>query len=356
MIRGSMRLAVFSHREYERAFLDTAARNSGIELLAIPAPLSPLTAPLAAGCEAASIFVGDDASEASLRTLAAGGCRLLALRCAGFNHVDLAAAQALGLTVARVPAYSPHAVAEHAVALMLALNRKLHRAFNRVREQDFSLDGLIGFDMHGKTAGIVGTGQIGEVACRILLGFGCRVLASDPSPNPVCIGMGVAYVPLPELLAESHVVSLHCPLTPATHHLIDEPALRSMRPGAMLINTSRGAVIDTQALIRSLKAGHLGAVGLDVYEEEGDLFFRDLSETVIQDDVFVRLMTFPNVLITAHQAFLTKEALGAIASTTMENAAGLGSGGVPARNLVDLRKVARAAPDAGAQASPRPHG
>lgn len=340
MIPRPMRLAVFSHREYERAFLEAAARDAGIELLPIPAPLSPLTAPLAAGCEAVSVFVGDDASAASLRVLAAGGTRLLALRCAGFNHVDLAAAQALGLAVARVPAYSPHAVAEHAVALMLALNRKLHRAFNRVREQDFSLDGLIGFDMHGKTAGIVGTGQIGEVACRILLGFGCRVLASDPSPNPNCLGMGVRYVPLPELLAESHVVSLHCPLTPATHHLIDGPALASMRPGAMLINTSRGAVIDTHALIRSLKAGHLGAVGLDVYEEEGDLFFRDLSETVIQDDVFVRLMTFPNVLITAHQAFLTKEALGAIAETTMRNAAGLSSGRIPPGNLVDLAKVA----------------
>jgi D-lactate dehydrogenase len=339
-----MRLAVFSHREYERTFLAEAAAGSGIELRPIPAPLSPLTAPLAEGCPAVSIFVGDDASDASLRVLAAGGTRLLALRCAGFNHVDLEAAARLGLTVARVPAYSPHAVAEHAVALMLTLNRKLHRAFNRVREQDFSLDGLVGFDMHGKTAGIVGTGQIGEVACRILLGFGCRVLACDPVPNPRCAAMGVRRVELPELLESSDIVSLHCPLTPATRHLIDRAALAAMRPGAMLINTSRGAVVDTRALIAALKAGRIGSVGLDVYEEEGDLFFRDLSETAIQDDVFVRLMTFPNVLITAHQAFLTREALAAIAAVTIGNVTAHHDGRVPEANLVDLRKVAPAAP------------
>jgi D-lactate dehydrogenase len=340
-----MRLAVFSHREYERPFLEAAARGAGIELLAIPAALSPLTAPLAAGCPAVSVFVGDDASAPSLEALAKGGTRLLALRCAGFNHVDLAAAAALGLTVARVPAYSPHAVAEHAVALMLALNRKIHRAFNRVREQDFSLDGLTGFDMHGKTAGIVGTGQIGEVACRILLGFGCRVVAFDPARNPRCEAMGVRYEPLEALLGESDIVSLHCPLTPATRHLIDRDAIASMRPGAMLVNTSRGAVIDTKALIDALKSGHVGSVGLDVYEEEGDLFFRDLSETVIQDDLFVRLMTFPNVLITAHQAFLTREALGAIADTTIRNAVDHAKGRVAESNLVDSRRIApRAAP------------
>jgi D-lactate dehydrogenase len=338
-----MRLAVFSHREYERPFLAAAASACGVDLLPLPAPLAPATAALARGCEAASIFVGDDASEASLRALADGGTRLLALRCAGFNHVDIAAAARLGITVARVPAYSPHSVAEHAVALMLALNRKLHRAYNRVREQDFSLDGLIGFDMHGKTAGIVGTGQIGEVACRILLGFGCRVLSHDPVPNPRCEAMGVRAVGLPELLRDSDIVSLHCPLTPSTRHMIGREALASMRPGAMLVNTSRGAVIDTRALIGALKQGRIGAVGLDVYEEEGDLFFRDLSETAIQDDVFVRLMTFPNVLITAHQAFLTREALAAIASTTVGNAVAHRDGGVPAANVVDMRKIAAAA-------------
>lgn len=347
-----MRVAIFSHREYERPFLEAAARAAGIELLPIPAALSPLTAPLAAGCRAVSVFVGDDASAASLGILAAGGTRLLALRCAGFNHVDLAAAAELGITVARVPAYSPHAVAEHAVALMLTLNRKIHRAFNRVREQDFSLDGLTGFDMHGKTVGIVGTGQIGEAACRILLGFGCRVLASDPAPNPRCEAMGVRYEPLKAMLGESDIVSLHCPLTPATRHLIDRAALASMRPGAMLINTSRGAVIDTKALIDGLKSGHVGSVGLDVYEEEGDLFFRDLSEAVIQDDAFVRLMTFPNVLITAHQAFLTREALGAIADTTVRNVVDHAAGRVAEANLVDASRVVRAPGPTGQQAAP----
>lgn len=334
-----MRLAVFSHREYERPFLEAAASASGIELLPIEAALSPLTAPLAAGCRGVSLFVGDDAPEPALRALAEGGTRIVALRCAGFNHVDLLAAERLGLTVARVPAYSPHAVAEHSVALMLALNRKLHRAFNRVREQNFSLDGLIGFDMHGKTAGIVGVGQIGEVVCRILLGFGCRVLAHDPTPNPRCVAMGVRHVGMAELLRESDIVSLHCPLTPATRHLIGGEALAAMRPGAMLVNTSRGAVIDTRALIASLKAGRLGAVGLDVYEEEGDLFFRDLSEAVIQDDAFVRLMTFPNVMITAHQAFLTREALAAIAATTIGNLVAFRDGRVPEANLVDRRRI-----------------
>jgi D-lactate dehydrogenase len=335
-----MKLAVYSHRAYERPFLASAASAAGVELLPIAAPLGPLTAALARGCEAVSIFVGDDASERSLAVLAEGGTRLLALRCAGFNHVDLAAAKRLGMTVARVPAYSPHAVAEHAIALMLALNRKLHRAFNRVREQDFSLDGLMGFDMFEKTVGIVGTGQIGEVACRILLGFGCRVLAHDPKPNPRCEAMGVRFVGMDELLAESNIISLHCPLTPATRHLIGERAIAAMRPGVMLINTSRGAVIDTRALIGALKAGRIGAVGLDVYEEEGDLFFRDLSEAIIQDDMFVRLMTFPNVLITAHQAFLTHEAVGAIAETTIGNAVGFRQGGVPPANLVDERMIA----------------
>jgi D-lactate dehydrogenase len=336
------RLAVFSHRAYERPFLEAAAAAAGIELLPITAPLTPMTASLARGVPAVSAFVGDDLSEATLQALAAGRTRLVALRCAGFNHVDVAAAARLGIAVARVPAYSPHAVAEHAVALMLALNRKLHRAYNRVREQDFSLDGLVGFDMNGKTAGIVGTGQIGEVACRILLGFGCTVLAHDPAPNPRCTAMGVRYVQLPELLRASDIVSLHCPLTPGTRHLIGREALDAMRPGAMLVNTSRGAVIDTRALIGSLKRGRIGSVGLDVYEEEGDLFFRDLSETVIQDDVFVRLVTFPNVLITSHQAFLTREALAAIAATTAGNAVEFSrNGSVPAANVVDARLIGR---------------
>jgi D-lactate dehydrogenase len=336
-----MRVAVYSHRAYERPFLEAAAARHGIELVPLEAALSPMTAQLARGCTAVSVFVGDSASEASLSALASGGTRLLALRCSGFNHVDLVAAERLGLAVARVPAYSPHAVAEHAVALMLALNRKVHRAFNRVREQDFSLDGLMGFDMHGKTAGIIGTGEIGAVACQILAGIGCHVIAHDPKPNPRCKELGVRYTELPELLRNSDIISLHCPLTPATHHLIGADALAAMRHGVMIVNTSRGAVIDTRALIRALKDGRVGSVGLDVYEEEGDLFFRDLSESVIQDDVFVRLMTFPNVLITAHQAFLTREALTAIAETTMGNVAGFRDGQLPTANVVDMRLVAR---------------
>lgn len=335
-----MRVAVFSTRSYERPFFDAANATAGHELTYLDAGLTATTADLAHGSPAVSIFVGDDASAPVLRALWAGGTRLLALRSAGFNHVDVAEADRLGLTVLRVPAYSPHAVAEHAVGLMLTLNRKFHRAFNRVREQNFALDGLMGFDMHGKTAGVVGTGKIGEVVCRILSGFGCRVIASDPSRNPECEAMGVEYVSLEALYAASDVVTLHCPLTPATRHLISEAALARMKPGVMLINTSRGGVIDTRALIGALKKGSVGSVGLDVYEEEGDLFFKDLSERVIQDDVFVRLLSFPNVVITAHQGFFTREACEAIARTTIGNISGFEHGRIEEANRVTLRLVA----------------
>lgn len=338
-----MKVAVYSARGYESPFLHAANREAGHELILLSSPLTGSTAGLAAGCPAVSLFVGDDGSAPVLRLLHAGGTRLLALRSAGFNHVDLDEAARLGLTVARVPAYSPHAVAEHAVALMLTLNRKVHRAFNRVREQNFALDGLMGFDMHGKTAGLVGTGKIGEIVARILRGFGCRVLAHDPVKSHVCEALGVEYVTLPDLFERSDIVSIHCPLTPGTRHLINTEALEAMKPGVMLINTSRGAVIDTRALIASLKRGHIGSVGLDVYEEEGDLFFRDLSAEVILDDVFVRLMTFPNVLITAHQGFLTREACEAIARTTIDNISGFGragTAGVAPSNLVTARLIA----------------
>lgn len=314
-----MKVAVFSNKPYEKPFLDAANAPAKHEVVYLEATLTSATADLARGCTAVSIFVGDDASAPVLRALHAGGTRVLALRSAGFNHVDIAEADRLGLAVLRVPAYSPHAVAEHAVGLMLTLNRKFHRAFNRVREQNFALDGLMGFDMHGKTASIVGTGKIGEVVCRILTGLGCRVLASDPVKNPACVSMGAAYVPLPELYAQADIIPLHCPLNPATRHLINAAALAAMKPGVMLINTSRGAVIDTRALIAALKRGRVGSVGLDVYEKEGDLFFKDLSAEVIQDDVFVRLLTFPSVLITAHQGFFTREACTAIATTTIDN-------------------------------------
>lgn len=349
-----MRIAVYSSKPYEKPFLDAANATPhphphahhgkpNHELVYLDARLSAATADLARGCPAVSIFVGDDASAPVLRALHAGGTRLLALRSAGFNHVDIAEAQWLGLTVVRVPAYSPHAVAEHAVGLMLTLNRKFHRAFNRVREQNFALDGLMGFDMRGKTAGVIGTGKIGAAVCRILTGFGCRVLASDPVANPECTSMGVEYVALPEVYAHCDIITLHCPLTPQTRHLIDAAALAAMKPGVMLINTSRGAVIDTRALIAALKRGHVGgvgSVGLDVYEEEGDLFFRDLSGEVIQDDVFVRLLTFPNVLITAHQGFFTLEAITAIATTTIRNVTDFERGEVAEANRVGSGHIA----------------
>ncbi|MCE7975301.1 MAG: 2-hydroxyacid dehydrogenase [Leptolyngbya sp. PLA1] len=335
-----MKIAVYSSKPYEKPFLDAAKADTAHELVYLDARLSTMTAELARAVPAVSIFVGDDASAPVLRALHAGGTRLLALRSAGFNHVDVAEAERLGITVARVPAYSPYAVAEHAVGLMLTLNRKFHRAYARVREQNFALDGLLGFDMHGKTAGVIGTGKIGEAVCAILRGFGCRVLAFDPLKNPACEAMGIEYVPLGDLYAASDIVTLHCPLTHATKHLINAAALAAMKPGVMLINTSRGAVVDTRALIAALKRGHVGSVGLDVYEEEGDLFFKDLSAEVIQDDVFVRLLTFPNVLVTAHQGFFTREACEAIARTTIDNVSGFGragAAGVPESHRVSTR-------------------
>jgi D-lactate dehydrogenase len=342
-----MKIAVYSIKPYEKAFLKAANTSllgtdvrAAHELIYLDARLSSATVNLAGGCSAVCIFVGDDASAPVLHALHAGGTRLLALRSAGFNHVDVTEAERLGITVLRVPAYSPYSIAEHAVGLMLTLNRKFHRAFNRVREQNFALDGLIGFDMHGKTVGVVGTGTIGEVVCKILCGFGCTVIASDPSPSPACTALGVQYVTLAELYARCDIITLHCPLTPATRHLINAAALAAMKPGVMLINTSRGAVIDTRALIAALKTGHVGSVGLDVYEEEGDLFFKDLSAEVIQDDVFARLMTFPSVLITAHQGFFTREACTAIAQTTIKNATDFERGKVNETNRVGVKLIA----------------
>ncbi len=314
-----MKIAVFSPKPYDRTFLKAASAPHGHQLVFFEPRLTVETAALAAGFPAVCVFVNDCVNAEVLEILHRGGTRLVALRCAGFNNVDLEAAERLGITVARVPAYSPYAVAEHTVGLILTLNRKLHRAYNRVREGNFSLDGLLGFDLHGRTVGVVGTGKIGATLVPIVQGFGCRVLAYDPYPNPEVEARGVEYVPLPQLLAEADIVTLHCPLTPETHHLIDAAALRQMKPGVMLINTSRGALVDTPAVIEALKSGRVGYLGLDVYEEEADLFFEDLSQQLIQDDVFSRLLTFPNVVITGHQAFFTAEALTNIAETTLEN-------------------------------------
>lgn len=312
-----MRVAVFSAKRYDRETLP--AGGGGHEWHFWDEKLGPPSARLAEGTEAVCAFVNDDLSRDVLARLAAGGTKLIAMRCAGYNNVDLAAAAELGLAVARVPAYSPHAVAEHAMALLLTLNRKTHRAYNRVRDGNFALDGLMGFDLAGKTAGVVGTGLIGAVLARILTGFGCRVLAADPYPNAECLAIGVRYVPVETLFEQSDVIALQCPLTRETRHLVDDAAIAGMKRGVMIVNTSRGAIIDTRAAIRGLKAGQIGGLALDVYEEESGVFFEDLSGQILKDDILARLMTFPNVLITAHQGFFTAEALTAIAETTAEN-------------------------------------
>jgi D-lactate dehydrogenase len=314
-----MRIAVFDTHRHDRAALEDANAAHAHALTFFEPRLTAQTASLAAGFDVACSFVNDHVDRATLETLRSGGIRLIALRSAGYNHVDLDAAATLAISVVRVPEYSPHAVAEHAVALVLALNRKIHRAHARVREGNFSLDGLLGFDLHGKTVGLVGTGRIGAVAARIFLGFGCRVIAYDPRPQAELAQLGVEYLPIAALYERADILSLHVPLTPATHHLIDAGALARMKAGVMLINTGRGALIDSRALIGSLKTGHIGSAGLDVYEEEEGVFFEDLSDQVMQDDVLARLLTFPNVLVTAHQGFFTREALAAIATTTLAN-------------------------------------
>lgn len=294
--------------------------QSGYAISFLESRLSGETVALAGGFGVVCVFVNDTVDSAVAEGLQRAGVGLIALRCAGHNNVDLAACERHGLSVARVPAYSPHAVAEHAVALMLTLNRRIHQAHNRVREGNFSLNGLVGFDMFGKTAGIIGTGKIGKCVANILAGFGCRLLGYDSyRDTSLTDRLGLRYVELGEILATSDILTLHTPLTPQTHHLINAQALEQMTPGVMLINTSRGALIDSRALIDGLKSGRIGYAGLDVYEEESGYFYEDLSDRVITDDVLARLTTFNNVLITSHQAFLTREALANIADTTLAN-------------------------------------
>ena len=314
-----MRVAVCSAQSYDRQFFTAANQNVGHELVFFDSHLCHETRRMVGDFPAVCVFVNDTLEATVLETLAMQGTRLIALRCAGFNNVDVQAASSLGLRVVRVPAYSPESVAEHSVGLILALNRHLHHAYNRVRNGNFALQGLLGFELRGKTIGIVGTGRIGAAVAQILRGFGCRLIAHDPHESPECISLGVEYVPLEKLYAESDIITLHCPLNPQTHRLIDRAAISRMKRGVMLINTSRGAVIDTLAVIEGLKSAKIGFLGLDVYEQEGDLFFKDLSDRVIQDDVFGRLLTFPNVLITGHQGFFTSEALSSIAQTTLQN-------------------------------------
>jgi D-lactate dehydrogenase len=337
-----MNIAFFDTHRYDRASFDAANARFGHHLRYLEPRLTRETAALAAGSTAVCSFVDDRIDAAALETLWGLGVRLIALRSAGYNQVDLMAAAARGFRVVRVPDYSPHAVAEHTVGLVLAVDRKIHRAHARVREGNFSLEGLVGFDLHGKTVGVIGMGRIGRVVARIFHGFGCRLLAHDLAPEPHAVpDVPLRFVGLGELYTEADIITLHLPLTPSSRHLIGGAALSQMKRGVLLVNTGRGALIDTPALIDALKSGQVGAAALDVYEEEEGLFFRDLSNEVLQDDVLARLLTFPNVLVTAHQAFLTREALAAIAETTLENVTAFERGGRLANEVRPQEVIAR---------------
>jgi D-lactate dehydrogenase len=313
-------VAFYDTKPYDREYMLAAAGAAGLRFGFHEFRCTSETAATAAGSVAVCGFVNDRFDRPCLAGLRAAGVRHLAMRCAGFNNVDLVAAREFSIAVTRVPEYSPHAVAEHTVALLLTLNRKIHRAYARVREQNFSLNGLIGFDLHGKTCGIVGTGRIGRITAEILRGFGMRVVAYDPFPQPAwAMAHGIDYVGLDDVLATSDVLSLHAPLTPETHHLLNAASIARLKPGAVIVNTSRGKLIDTAAAIEAIKQGHLGGLAIDVYEEEEGIFFEDLSGEILQDDELSRLLMFPNVIVTAHQAFLTREALTEIARVTVEN-------------------------------------
>lgn len=328
-----MKLGIFSSKSYDREYFNDANLQFHYDLVFIDSPLNVITAPLVKGLDSVCAFVNDDLGGDCLRIIAENGVRSLVLRCAGFNNVDLAVAKELGIKVARVPEYSPHGVAEHAVTLILSLNRKIYKSYNRVRENNFSLEGLIGFNLHSKTIGVVGTGRIGYAFSEIMLGFGCSVIAYDPNLPEAYRNSKIEYTTLGNLLSRSDIISLHCPLTPVTRHLINEEAILQMKDGVMLINTSRGALVDTAAVIKYLKSGKIGHLGLDVYEEEGDLFFEDISNEILTDDVFARLLTFPNVLITGHQAFFTCDALKTIAHTTLMNVQAIRDG-VESSNII----------------------
>ena len=332
-----MKIAFFSTQPYDQTSFAVANAVANHQLVFFKEQLSPVSAAFASGCTAVCCFVNDAADAAALRELANAGIPLLLLRCAWFNNVDLVAAADNGITVMRVPAYSPHAVAEHTIALLLSVNRRIHRAWSRVRDGDFRLQGLLGFDLYQKTAGIIGTGRIGRCVAEILLGFGCQILAVDQFPDSDLQHRGVRYVELAELLSQSHVITLHCPLTTDTHHLINAATLSQMRPECLLINTGRGALVDTKALIEALKNKRIGGVGLDVYEEESGLFFADHSDDTLTDDVFARLLTFSNVLITGHQGFFTQEALAGIAETTLSNADSFAAGNPNRQCVVSSR-------------------
>ncbi|MGA9590425.1 MAG: 2-hydroxyacid dehydrogenase [Salegentibacter sp.] len=332
-----MKVAVFSTKNYDREFLGKFNENYGHEITFFEAPLNEDTANLAQDFKAICAFVNDKMDANTLARIAGHGIKLIALRCAGFNNVDLKAAAQNGIEVRRVPAYSPQAVAEHAVALIMTLNRKTHKAYNRIREGNFSLEKLLGFNVFGKTVGVIGTGEIGAAFCNIMLGFGCKVVAYDVQTSEELSSRGVEYLSLEKLLQRADIISIHCPLVPQTRHLMNSSTFAQMKKGAMLINTSRGAVIDTQDAVEALKSGQLGYLGIDVYEQEENLFFRDLSESIIPDDLISRLIGFPNVLITSHQGFFTQEALDQIATTTLQNISDFEKGQETA-NIVRIQK------------------
>ncbi len=313
-----MKIAVFNTKPYDKLFLEKANQKHH-KLIFFEPRLTLETVSLAYGFSGICVFVNDILDAKILEKLAKNGTKLIALRCAGFNHVDVKKATELGITIVRVPAYSPYAVAEYTIGLILTLNRKLHRAYYRVRDGNFALDGLLGFDLHNRTVGIVGTGKIGRIVAKILAGFGCKILGYDVYPHPEFESLGGKYVKPLELAQQSDIISLHCPLTPETYHIVNAETIKYAKDGVMLINTSRGSLIDTEAVIKGLKSRKIGYLALDVYEQEENLFFEDLSDEIIQDDTFQRLLTFPNVLITGHQAFFTEEALTNIADTTINN-------------------------------------
>lgn len=334
-----MKVAVFSTKSYDREYLDKLNQERKHELVYFEASLKAETARLAENFDAVCVFVNDKVDKELIEKLKKLGIKLIVLRCAGFNNVDIEAACEQNMTVLRVPAYSPHAVAEHALALIMTLNRKTHKAYNRVREGNFSIERLTGFDLNSKTTGIIGTGKIGYTFAKIMLGLGCKVIAFDTFPNRELQELKVEYLSLDEVFMQSDIISLHCPLTPETKHIINHHSLNMMKKGVMIINTSRGKLIDTDAAIQALKDGRIGYLGVDVYAQEENLFFKDLSEMVIVDDKISRLMTFPNVLITAHQAYFTDNALTQIAATTLKNLSDFERGSIDHKNQVCIEMM-----------------
>ena len=334
-----MKVAVFSTKSYDREYLDKLNQDRKHELVYFEASLKAETVRLAENFDAVCVFVNDKIDKELIEKLKRLGIKLIVLRCAGFNNVDIEAACEQNMPVLRVPAYSPNAVAEHALALIMTLNRKTHKAYNRVREGNFSIERLTGFDLNGKTIGVIGTGKIGCIFAKIMLGIGCEVIAFDKFPNPELQDLKVKYLPLEDVFKQSEIISLHCPLTPETKHIINNNSLNMMKKGVMIINTSRGKLIDTDAAIQALKEGRIGYLGVDVYAQEENLFFKDLSEMVILDDKISRLMTFPNVLVTAHQAYFTDNALTQIAATTLKNLSDFEQGSIDPKNQVCIEMM-----------------